>query len=217
MKCMLIREKNGRSGIKVMEYDELDSRPEVDFIFADASPKTENPNHIAVSATLAFGKYADAKFQLPSPADPDTTAAITNYLSSPQVVVYPVSVDPQVKTSGSMALEITHGPAGSRTVTPNAFAHTLNLNILPSDKYSGRLVTMSGMDVGSNAVGLKGSEYDRIRSLHCSLALALLFASDLQVGLLEVPSWLGTEGELSQIRPLFDAIGVTLKSKKTDV
>ncbi|KLU10379.1 hypothetical protein [Kocuria sp. SM24M-10] len=211
MKCTYERDKTGRSGLQIHSYDPLDARPDVDFLYLDATPNAVNANYIAVATALAFGDYVDARLQLPYTGDPETVAAITDYLSDSAVSVTPVSEDAQIKSSGALGLYVSDGPVAQRVSNSNRRIHTVVLNLLPADKYFGRLATMSGIDVGSNAFNASAMDDGHPLNLKRGLAVALMYAAELQAGTILVPPRLADHDQLEKLRPMFDAVGLGLE------
>lgn len=216
MKCTYVRDKTGRSGLRIDAYDPLDARPDVDFLYIDATPNAINANYIAVATALAFGDFVDVKLQLPYTGDPETVAAITAYLADSAISVTPVSEDTQIKSSGALGLYVSDGPAARRVPNSNQQIHTVMLNLLPADKYFGRLATMSGIDVGSNALNVSGVEGAHPLNLKRALAMALLYAAELQAGTILVPPKLADHEQLDTMRPMFDAVGLGLEMAVLD-
>lgn len=186
MKIEWIDEKSGRSGLVVTEVDRYDGVPSIDSFWLDKAPLNLSQDRLAVASTLVFGPWVTGAFRLPKQVGAGVARSIIRFCEPSWVVPEPIDYGPKPIPAGSGILFTeSRGKRTEPSLTRQARRDGTNLTILDSDQYAGSLFSMEGLYVTSNmfAFQLDGAHAPWLPLL----AVAVLFAEDLQCSTISIP------------------------------
>lgn len=212
MKVSWINDKSGRAGLVAHDLEFLDAFPVVSEFWMDAAPATNWADRAAVAATLVFGSHMGGRFRAPFAMSSDVAAAISRFSRNGQIVPTNVSSGAGTLTwLGGLELALeTDASIGERVNTLDA-TRRIGLNILRSDVATGRLFSFDRLTLSSNA-WLHAEQRSGIEQLYPFLAVAVLFAADLQVSTIVCPPVSeDVDAELLALVDLLGSVGLGLE------
>lgn len=180
MKIKWVNNSLGQSGFKAtaVEYDAL---LPVDTLWMDKAPQKMNPEREAIAAYLAFGEFASGEFELYRKMGPTTATAMVADSEPTQLFPQPIEYYPK-----PLPLGLRKGYVG---VSPDILGKDLDgidavIAVLPSDQWNGSMTSHKKLAVASNGFLIDALNRGGIRA---RLAVAVLFAEDLNIDSLLVP------------------------------
>lgn len=206
MKVSWTNDKSGRAGLVAHDLDYYDTFPVVAEFWLDASPAKNWADRAAVATVLVFGSQIGGRLHAPFAMSSGVAGAISRFSSNGPIVPTNVSSGAGMLTWGGgleLVLESDPGIGMERTNSLDS-TRRIGLNVLRSDFATGRLFSLDRLTVSSNA-WLHAEQRSGIEKLYPFLAVAVLFAADLQASTLVCPP---TDLYLDdQIAPLADLLG----------
>lgn len=178
-----------------VELDEYDAAPPVGQLLLDRRPRNRQNDRDAIAAYLAFGQWAAAGFSLPAKISPATAEAIRadSHLSG-GLIAEPIEYYPKALPIGSAKVVVTRAIGQS-------FLERAELALLQADTWNGAVGTTRSLALGSNAFVLDGDA-----SVRAHLAVAVLFATDLDADCFVLEGWDVPDGEAQRLRSLLSAV-----------
>lgn len=206
MKVSWTNDKSGRAGLVAHDIDYYDTFPVVSEFWLDASPAKNSADRAAVATVLVFGSHIGGRLHAPFAMSSSVAGAISRFASNGPIVPTNVTSGAGTLTWGGgleLVLESDPGIGMERTNSLDS-TRRIGLNVLRSDFATGRLFSFDRLTVSSNA-WLHAEQRSGIEKLYPFLAVAVLFAADLQASTLVCPP---THPYLDdQIAPLADLLG----------
>ena len=178
-----------------VELDEYDAAPPVGQLLLDRRPRIRQHDRDAIAAYLAFGQWAASGLSLPAKISPATAEAIRadSHLSG-GLIAEPIEYYPKALPIGSADVALT------RSIGPS-FLQRPELAILQADTWNGAVGTTRSLALGSNAFVLDGAA-----SVRAHLAVAVLFAADLDADCFALEGWDVPASEQPRLRSLLSAV-----------
>lgn len=155
------------------EYDAL---APVDGLTLDALPTHRHPDREAIAGYLAFGRWSSGDMRFPEPVSPFVAEAIEDD-------ALPVKVRPRGVTYAPRASPLGTRGATVRFDLPTDSTTGPVIAVVPSTIAQGHSASSSRVVIPTNAFVLDHGEAPSIRA---RLAIAVLFASDIEADVLEV-------------------------------
>ena len=186
------------------EYDAVAPAPA---LLLDALPSQRHPDREALAGYLAFGRWAGGDLLVPEPLSPVVAEAIEVDASPirlrPRDVVYAPRAVPQGSHQIGVRFDLPIAPPtdASVAVAPSTVA------VVPSTVAAGVTSRRSTHVVPSNAFVLDSSNPGSIRA---RLAVAVLFAADLDADVLELGGIDLPAGEEARLAALLHAVNLEL-------
>jgi hypothetical protein len=178
-----------------VELHEYDAAPPVNQLLLDRRPRIRQNDRDAIAAYLAFGAWASAGFSLPAKISPATAEAIrADSRASGGLIAEPIEYYPKALPIGSSSVALT------RAIGPT-FSERPELALLQADTWNGAVATTRSLALGSNAFVLDGDA-----SVRAHLAVAVLFAADLDADSFVLDGWRVPEREEERLRSLLSAV-----------
>lgn len=188
----------GRASLRA-HRDDGDAPLGVSVLTFDRGPKQPTDDQVAVAATLAFGHHAMTQLEFPGRLTPSVRAGIERATRMPVVALSnddapadPTPAPTRLLVSDAVTLEPVSPPID-----------VTRLTLLPGERFSGSLVGVKEIVVGSNA-WLFGRFQTAQRAL---TAAAVLFSHDLLVGIIEI---VAVPPELPEERAVISDLCLTL-------
>lgn len=182
MRVSWINDRSGRAGLVAHHLEQLDAFPVVSEFWMDASPAKNGADRAAIAATLVFGSHMGGRFHAPFAMSSNVAAAIGRFSDSGKIVPTNVSSGAGTLTwPGGLELALeTDAALGTERINPLDATRRISLNIVRSDVATGKLFSFDRLTLSSNA-WLHAERRRGIEQLYPFLAVAVLFAADLQV------------------------------------
>lgn len=178
-----------------VELHEYDAVPPVNQLLLDRRPRIRQNDRDAIAAYLAFGQWAAAGFSLPAKISPATAEAIrADSHMSGGLVAEPIEYYPKALPIGSTKVVVTRAIGRS-------FLEQPELAVLQADTWNGAMGTTRSLALGSNAFVLDGDS-----SVRAHLAVAVLFATDLDADCFALEASQVPEQEQHRLRSLLSAV-----------
>lgn len=213
MKVSWTNDKSGRAGLVAHDLDIYDTQPVVSEFWMDAAPSKNWADRTAVAATLVFGLHVGGRLHAPFAMSSPVATAISGFSSNGPIVPTNVSSGAGTLTwRGGLELAIeTDAPVGSERVNVLDATRRIGLNVLRSDMATGRLFSFDRLTLSSNA-WLHAEQRSGIEQLYPFLAVAVLFAADLQVSTIVChPSGEVHDDQLAPLGDLLSSVGLGLE------
>lgn len=194
-----------------LEY--FDTFPVVSEFWMDASPTKNWADRAAVAATLVFGTHMGGRFHAPFAMSSAVASAISRFSSNGPIVPTNVSSGAGTLTwRGGLELALEKDAAlGSERVNTLDATRRIALNVVRSDQATGRLFSFDRLTLSSNA-WLHAEQRSGIERLYPFLAVAVLFAADLQVSTIVCqPSSEIPEDQMPALIDLLGSVGLGLE------
>lgn len=190
----------GGSTSLVARVQEYDATPPVSSLVIDALPSNRHPDREALAGYLAFGRWASGDLIMPDGPSPLVAEAIEHdslpIRVRPREVVYVPRRLPQGRHRVSVLDAIPSGSSPGRL-----------LAIVPSPLARGVFASGQQLVVPSNAFALGDGPTSRRRSL---LAVAVLFAADIDTDVLSLPKDQLPQAEASRLGDLLQCVNLQL-------
>ncbi|PVZ57499.1 hypothetical protein C9424_09215 [Arthrobacter sp. H-02-3] len=218
MKVSWINDKSGRAGLVAHDLEYLDAFPVVSEFWMDASPASNWADRVAVATTLVFGSHMGGRFHAPFAMSSDVAAAISRFSGNGQIVPTNVSSGAGTLTwRGGLELALeTDAVMGSERINSLDATRRIGLNVVRSDIATGRLFTFDRLTLSSNA-WLHAGQRAGNEQLYPFLAVAVLFAADLQVSTLVCPADAEfTDQQLASLLDLLGSVGLGLEFDRSE-
>lgn len=212
MKVSWTSDKSGRAGLVAHDIEFFDTFPVISEFWMDATPSKNWGDRVAVAATLVFGSHMGGRFHAPFAMSSPVASAISGFSSNGPIVPTNVSSGAgRLTWDGGLelALEVDF-PVGSERVNSLDSTRRLGLNVLRSDVVTGRLFSFDRLTLSSNA-WLHAEQRSGFRRLHPFLAIAVLFAADLQVSTIVCQGNELRDDESSALVDLLSSVGLGLE------
>lgn len=175
------------------ELVEYDAFPPMGALLVDRAPRARNNDRDAVAAFLAFGAWAGTSITLPNRVSPATAEAVRRDSKLFGLSVEPIEYYPKKLPIGAARVMVSTDLAAD-LATPH-------LAVLRSDRWNGTLGTSRSLAVGSNAIFIEPKQ-----PLRQILAVAVLFAEDLDADCLVVSESHASADERRRLRDLLSAV-----------
>lgn len=187
MRFSLVQDLPSGQGAVVAEPEEYDGVPPVDRLLFDRRLVSPNADVLALSAFLAFAPYCSGRITFPRAVSPELAEAIEIYCDPVWAQSGPVDLAPRAapKGDGCALLAVSHVDGAS---LDNAWGEPRNatIRVLDSSRWSGSLVALDEVFVGSNAHSLAKIWPPTSRTLPL-ISVALLYMEPLRCNTLIVP------------------------------
>jgi hypothetical protein len=200
------------------DFEHFDTFPVVSEFWMDASPAKNWADRAAVAATLVFGQHMGGRFHAPFAMSSAVAGAITRFSTNGPVVPTNVSSGAGTLTwHGGLELALEKDSAiGSERANALDATRRIGLNVLRSDVATGRLFSFDRLTLSSNA-WLHAEQRSGLEGLHPFLAVAVLFAADLQVSTIVCPQPSEIrEDELAGLVDLLASVGLGLEFERSE-
>jgi hypothetical protein len=218
MKVSWTNDKSGRAGLVAHDFEHFDTFPVVSEFWMDASPAKNWADRAAVAAALVFGQHMGGRFHAPFAMSSAVAGAINRFSTNGPIVPTNVSSGAGTLTwhgGLELALEKDSAIGPERTNTLDA-TRRIALNVLRSDLATGRLFSFDRLTLSSNA-WLHADQRSGIEQLYPFLAVAVLFAADLQVSTLVCPQSSDVrENDLAGLVDLLASVGLGLEFERSE-
>ncbi|PCC35781.1 hypothetical protein [Glutamicibacter sp. BW77] len=182
-------EFDGQSGL-FAEPGEYDGTPTISALWMDCQPKTRHWDRQAIAAYLVFGSTFGGPVTMPHKFSPAVANAMKALSIPVQLDLQPIEYYPQPLPIGERKLILVRD-----TLVPDRLLRPSNqtesyLEVLHSDKASGAVRRINGLSVASNAWLHQSST--GLASWYPFIAMACLFAEDLDAGTIVIPDSIDT-------------------------
>jgi hypothetical protein len=178
---------------------EYDAHPPVDRLIVDHPPRVENAELIGMACYLAFGRWCGGELQLPVKVGPATANAMMRdaAVSGVSLLPSPIEYYPKPLPLGVREVRL------SRMLRIDSAAAVYDVRV---DQWAGSLRSHTSVVVPSNSFLLDGMA----GNVRASLAVALLFANDVQVDSLVIEEHV-PEDEKDKLAALLSAVRIGVK------
>lgn len=185
----------------VAQVQEYDAYPPVSALKLDAPPMNRHPDREALAGYLAFGQWVSGDLVMPASPSPLLAEAIEQ--DSLPVRVRPREVDyvPRALPRGRRRVLVTDE-------IPTCESSDHCLAIVPSSLARGVFTTGQHLIIPSNAFALGADPTVRRRSL---LAVAVLFAADIDADILSLTEGEQSHEESSRLGDLLQCVNLQLE------
>jgi hypothetical protein len=179
-----LSEFDGQAGFSV-EAGDYDGTPTISNLWMDSGPKVRHWDRQAIAAYLVFGSTFGGPVTMPHKFSPAVANAIKNLSLPVQLDLQPIEYYPKALPIGERKLLVVRDiPIPDHLLNPSNQSESY-LEVLPSDKANGAVRRVNGLTVASNA-WLHASSTG-IASWYPFIAMACLFAEDLDAGTIVIP------------------------------
>ena len=178
MKVFWRNELNGRSGI-VVEPEGYDGTPWIKELWVDRSPIALHPDRVAIAAALVFGREVAGDLNFERPISIGAAESIKEFCNAPSLNVSPIDYEQRPFANGDGKMEILHNAISIPGSTHFLDSRSFSLSVMPSDQYSGSLISSNNLIVSSNAYLHDARSQKYQNASYGSLAIGVLFAEDL--------------------------------------
>ena len=209
----LIRKErsDGRTELSLQPSKSGEPNPQLRKLLVDTSSDRLSGDRSAVVAAMAFGQYFRGVVQLKQGVSARLARSIADFRDP--VWVSPMPVEDRATQFGgvgtTVVLDLDHN--GWRGRNAVGIGQVVVVDVLRSDRWSGRLFAMDRLTVASNA-WLFDSFPDSSRGLAPYMAVALLLAGDLDASRIVVPhAREGSPEWEKRAVELFASVGVDLQ------
>lgn len=197
-------ELHGPVGFTVTPED-YDGTPRLFKLLMDVAPQSRHWDRQAVAAFLTFGTTFGGPVTMPHKFSPAVSNAIKSMALPVQLDLQPIEYYPKALPIGERRLHVIVDEP-----VPHSLLHPENqqdgyIEILRSDKNSGALRRINGLTVSSNAWA--HSAGNDLKSWYPYIAVACLFAEDLDISTIVLPSLVDIDSPLWL--PLCDLLATT--------
>lgn len=187
-----LSEFDGQSGFSV-EAGDYDGTPVISNLWMDAAPKVRHWDRQAIAAYLVFGTTFGGPVTMPHKFSPAVANAMKTLSLPVPLDLQPIEYYPKALPIGERRLVLVR-----ETPIPERLLHPSNqtesfLEILPSDKASGAIRRINGLSVASNAWLHQAKA--GLASWYPYIAMACLFAEDLDAGTIVIPDNIDTSSQ----------------------
>ena len=207
---------DGKTELRLQATKPGEASPPVRSLLVDTSSDRLSGDRTAVAACLAFGRYFRGVVQLRHGVSARLASEIAGFKEPVWVAAMPVE-DRATQFGGAgttIVLDLDH--RGWRGRNAVGSGQVVVLDVLRSDRWSGRLFAMDRLTVASNAWLLDGEDPSS-RGLGSVVAVALLAAGDLDASRIVVPHNRASSSEWeARVTQLMAAIGVGLEFCEMD-
>jgi hypothetical protein len=184
-----VSELDGQTGFFV-EAGDYDGTPVISSLWMDSSPKVRHWDRLAIAAYLVFGSTFGGPVTMPHKFSPAVANAMKTLSLPVQLDLQPIEYYPKALPIGERRLMVVRdAPVPDHLQKPSNQADSY-LEILQSDKASGAIRRINGLTLASNAWLHQSST--GISSWYPHIALACLFAEDLDAGTIVIPDNIDT-------------------------
>lgn len=159
--------------------DEYDAIPSLRALLMDALPAERHPDREALAAYLSFGRWISGDLVLPKSLSPLTAEAIEVDARPVRARPREVAYTPQRLPRGRLKVMVRFGLPAELPVEPT-------LAIVPNVVAQGVFRTGQLLVVPSNAFALDRARAEPAESVRARLAVAVLFAADIDADILKV-------------------------------
>ncbi|MET4135501.1 hypothetical protein [Pseudarthrobacter sp. PvP090] len=213
MKISWTNDKSGRSGLVAHDLESFDTYPVVSEFWMDASPTKNWADRAAVAATLVFGQHMGGRFHAPFAMSSAVASAISRFSCNGPIVPTNVSSGAGTLTwLGGLELALEKDAAmGSERINTLDETRRIGLNVVRSDLATGRFFSFDRLTLSSNA-WLHAEQRSGVEQLYPFLAVAVLFAADLQVSTIVCgPGATNSDGQIAALVDLLGSVGLGLE------
>ncbi|MEV8144224.1 hypothetical protein [Specibacter sp. NPDC078709] len=184
-----LSEFDGQSGFFV-EPTDYDGTPVITNLWMDSAPKVRHWDRQAIAAYLVFGSTFGGPVTMPHKFSPAVANAMKALSTPIQLDLQPIEYYPKALPTGEGRLVLVrNGPVPERLLNP-ANQSDSYLEIVRSDKASGAIRRINGLTVASNAWLHQSTT--GLASWYPFIAMACLFAEDLDAGTIVIPEAIDT-------------------------
>lgn len=177
----------------VVEPGDYDGTPTISHFWMDTAPKIRHWDRQAIAAFLVFGSSFGGPVVMPHEFSPAVANAIKNLATPIQLDLQPIEYYPRALPVGERRLFLIRDtPIPDRLLNPTNQTECY-LEVLPSDKASGAIRRINGLSLASNAWLHHASP--GLESWYPYIAMACLFAEDLDAGTIVVPGDIDTSSQ----------------------
>jgi len=218
MKVSWTNDKSGRAGLVAHSLEDFDTYPAVSEFWMDASPAKNWADRAAVATTLVFGPHMGGRLHAPFAMSSAVAGAISRFSSNGPIVPTNVSSGAGTLTwRGGLELALERDAAfGSERINSLDATRRIGLNVVRSDLATGRLFSFDRLTLSSNA-WLHAEHRSGIEELYPFLAVAVLFAADLQVStILCQPNSVFANDQLQALHNLLGSVGLGLEFDRSE-
>ncbi|MDO2935989.1 hypothetical protein Q2T94_16945 [Paeniglutamicibacter sulfureus] len=184
-----LSELDGQTGF-FAEPGDYDGAPYISNLWMDCGPTDRHWDRQAIAAYLVFGRTFGGPVHMPHKFSPAVANAMKVIATPVQLDLQPIEYHAKRLPIGERKLILVrNNPIPERLLDPENQMESY-LEVLPSDKASGAIRRINGLTVASNA-WLHVSA-DGLASWYPFIAMACLFAEDLDAGTIVVPDEIDT-------------------------
>lgn len=178
---------------------DYDGQPPVNELIVDHPPRVENPELIGMACYLAFGRWCGGELQLPVKVGPATADAMRRDAAASGIGLLPAPIEyyPKPLPLGVREARLSR----SLDIDEKAAIHDVRI-----DQWAGSLRGHSRLVVPSNSFLIDGVGNE----VRAHLAVALLFADDMQVDSLSVES-AASEDDRPNLASLLSAVRIGIQ------
>lgn len=200
MKIKWLSEFDGQVGLAV-EPDDYDGTPQISHLWMDRGPKSRHWDREAVATGLVFGRYFGGEITMPHKFSPAVATGLRRMAGPVPINVGPIEYYPKGLPEGERRLHLLVDEPVPEDLMEPKDQSACYLQILRSDRASGSIRRVNGLSVASNA--WLHSEPRAVSGLLPFIALACLFAEDLEAGTIVLPpSSAGVPDEWQEVRQI---------------
>lgn len=186
-------ELHGPAGFTVTPED-YDGTPRLFQLLMDVAPKVRHWDRQAVAAFLTFGKSFGGPVTMPHKFSPAVSNAIKAMALPVQLDLQPIEYYPKALPIGERRLHVIVDEQVPASLLSPQNQRDGFIEVLRSDLNNGALRRINGLTLGSNAwVHSTGSA---LESWYPYIAVACLFAEDLDASTIVLPSEVDTDSPL---------------------
>lgn len=188
-----VPERHGTVGFHVVPED-YDGTPSIANFWLDVRPKSIHWDRQAVAAFLIYGRAFGGPVTMPHKFSPAVSNAIKSLSIPVQLDLQPIEYYPKAIPIGERRLHVFADTPVPQTLLDPHDQSSAFLEVLRSDKASGAIRRLNGISVASNA--WLHSSGRNLQSWYPYIAIACLFAEDLDVSTIVLPSSVDTSSPL---------------------
>lgn len=179
-----LNELDGQAGFFV-EPGDYDGTPDIPNLWMDTAPRVRHWDRQAIAAYLIFGRKFGGPVTMPHKFSPAVSNAMKAISAPVQLDLQPIEYYPKALPIGERSLLLVReSPVPQELIQPNN-QEMCYLEVLPSDKASGAVRRINGLTIASNA--WLHTSATGLASWYPYIALACLFAEDLDAGTIVIP------------------------------
>lgn len=188
----------------------LDGHPKIDRLAFDTVLEKVSPDHIAVSAVIAFGDFIGHDIEIPNPVSRQAAEGIQDYLDSRKVSVRSLTDAPRKQWPSKGALEVNYFPNAIDTSTTSVVeASKHQLCLADGATFNGAIGSPEQSIVASNYRVF--SRANRVNAAKVLVAHGVLFSRDLHIRMLQVPLDNLSKHESKRIVELIRAVDLNIR------
>lgn len=199
----LTRDDDHRAVLRI-QLEEYDATPVTDHLTLGFGPQRVNNDRLAIASYLAFGLYASGNLQLAAEVSPSVAEAIEADAATVPVRVAPVVYAPRTLPAGDT-------PVTVQWTGKQQDAESPNITVIPDLEARGSLRHGASVFVASNAYVLDALSPGTSSAFVARLAVAVLFAEDLDAKQLQVATDATPDAALAaRLRALLQSVNLDL-------